>query len=390
MALPRLPRIRTLNRISPTLFDALITCKAKAAWIAFGDRASVPQHPKALLGVCFHAVMENAYKGRLAAKNEEGSREIAREIFDRHAQSAYENAHPLVRAKFSSPQRLPFYNSFRERAAFEGADIAKPCHPASGESSSTSYAPKMARLSAERTLTSKDGSLIGRPDVLDARAAEVLDYKSGGATEKLGASMTPSEVRQLRLYAYLALDNGVDVSNGTIVRSGVRKTIKITKRDAEAEAHCARQALADFNEHAERSFSELAEPSVIGCRFCPCIAVCEQFWEAAKPDWANEVGIHAEARVSAVKKSVIQGIELVSLEVQVKRGTISQGQSFVEQVPKGWLAATGADNQKPDDIIRVVDGHLISNSSPTVIRVDRTATAVWRVSADCTEAVSQI
>jgi hypothetical protein len=69
--------------------------------------------------------MEDAYKNKLMAQSDESRRAIARQAFDRHAKSAYENAHPLLRAKFPSPQRLPFYNMLRERAAFEGADVVK-------------------------------------------------------------------------------------------------------------------------------------------------------------------------------------------------------------------------------------------------------------------------
>src|SRR5712691_5703311 len=103
MRVPLAPSINPLQQLSPSVYEALLRCNARGAWAAHRDRSAVPQHPKALLGVCLHGVVEDAHNGRLIGSDGEGRLAGAREIFDRRAKSLYEQAHPLVRAKFSSP-----------------------------------------------------------------------------------------------------------------------------------------------------------------------------------------------------------------------------------------------------------------------------------------------
>jgi hypothetical protein len=117
------PDVVPLARISPSQYAAGRSCKARLAWTTAGRRGELPDHPKALLGTCFHAVVEAATTGRLSANNEELAA-AAREMFDQLATAAYGRAHQLLRVKYQSVGVLPYYYLFRERAVLMAQRIA--------------------------------------------------------------------------------------------------------------------------------------------------------------------------------------------------------------------------------------------------------------------------
>lgn len=246
MRIPQPPAIAPLPRVSPTIYEMLRVCRARAAWAAFGERTAVPEHPMALLGTCFHAVMEKAVAGELPV--EEAGRDAARLAFDQLVASRHGLAHPLLRTKFPSPDKLPYYNLFRERAALLASEAAqrRAAPPAGG--SSAQAASDHADVLVETTLRSADGLLVGRPDRVNVQDAEVIDYKTGVASEGDGWNVSDSESRQLKLYVALALDAGLRLAKGTIVRGdGRAATIRISSDEAEAEGQHARQELVSWS-----------------------------------------------------------------------------------------------------------------------------------------------
>jgi RecB family exonuclease len=377
MRLPRTPTIASLSRVSPTIYEVLLSCRARAAWAAFGERATVPEHPMALLGTCFHVIMEKAVAGELG--NGEEGRDTARQAFDQVARTRHERAHPLLRRKFPSPEKLPYYNLFRERAALLASEATQRKAAPTASEPPAQATPDHADVLVEATLRSADGLLIGRPDRVNIEGAEVIDYKTGVASGGDGSSMSDSESRQLKLYVALAIDVGLELTKGTIVRGdGQVATIDISSDEAQTEGSRARHELATFNElvSAGTTFHELAQPSAAACRTCPCIPFCERFWEAATPDWVGECGAHVEGRVSSVSKTTVGNMTLLSLEVGVLRGTVDAGPASIEQVPRDWVTADGGDPPRVGDVVRVVNGRLLEQEAH-VMRVDRTMTAVW-------------
>lgn len=380
MRVPDAPGISRLQQLSPSVYEALLRCKARGAWAAHGDRDSVPQHPKALLGVCLHSVVEEAHNGRLGGSEGEARLAIAREVFDRRTQSIYERAHPLVRAKFSSPERLPYYNLYRERAALEAVEAAERADRVAA-STGAMQPSSFLQPHTEKRLVSVDGLLAGRPDFVDPAAREIVDYKTGGAPDGANDTASATEVRQLRLYVHLALDNGISVSKAVIARAdGHRAFLEVSKEDAEEEGHRARELLVQYNATAGRAFDEIAQPSPENCSFCPCIPFCGAFWRAASPQWAEQCGVHLEGRMSSIDESIMQGTKLVTLQMNVQRGTVGAGDTFVEQVPEVWITADGADVPHVGDMVRIVQGRLLtSDQPPQIVRVDRASTTVWTV-----------
>ena len=371
MRLPTPPEPAPLTYITPSLYEALLSCRGKALWAAHGEGDILPRHPLAILGSCFHDVMEAAAAGRL---DDGPSRGAARQLFDRLALAAHEASHPLIRTKFPVPEKLPFYSLLRERAALNVERPAAP-EPVAPVSPGVSAAPVV-----ETTLSSSDRLIVGRPDKIDPESGELVDFKTGRVAEETAWTVSESEVRQLLLYAYLAAENDIEVQRGTIVRSGGHTaSTALTSEDAAAEADKARTELSSFNEAVAggAGFDDLTQPSPSACRFCPCIPFCSAFWQQAEPSWADEVGDHAEGVVISTSSSVVQEISLTSLEVDVSAGTVASGPAWIEHVPEGWVTADGSALPKEGQRIRVVDGRATDAETPIVIRPDRVMTSVW-------------
>ncbi len=381
MRLPEHPTVKELKHLSPSLYEAVLACKARAAWIAFGDREAVPSHPRALLGSCVHAVVENANNGGLPAGDPESRRAAAREIFRRKAKELYDRAHPLARAKFAAPERMPYYYLFRERAAvlaLEAAARRDVGHPAAAPTVQGAQAQPAALV--ETTLRSRDGLLVGRPDYVDAGAGEVIDYKTGVGPEADPAGLRDSEVRQLRLYVHLAREAGLELKKGAVVRAdGRRVELNVSAADAAAEGQRAREALRAFNAEAGAGFERLTEPSPESCRYCPCIPFCEAFWEKARAAWVDQCGTQVEGTVSSVSRAIVQNTALITLELDVTRGTIAPGAAILQQLPEKWACEDGAPSPEVGDVVRVVNCRLADAEGAAVIRPDRLATALWTV-----------
>lgn len=373
MLIPDPPAPSPLDRISPSLYETLLGCPARAAWSAQGPRDALAPHPLALLGTCFHGVMEAVQKGQISGGGDE-CRDAARQQFDRLAAEIHAQAHPLLKVKFSSPEKLPYYNLFRERAAVLAGEYAGRL----GEGIASDSDGK--GTVAEQRFRSSDGLIVGRPDVIDVSRSEVIDYKTGLATEE-GWRVSEREARQLNLYVYLAAEAGVSASRGTIVRgNGETATIDIPPATAEAEAQNARDALADYNESVDgRTFYDLARPAPDTCRMCPCIPMCEPFWAASDPTWQESCGVHVEGTVTNVEEATIQATPLISIQVEASRGTVGPATISVEQVPLAWPTADGDRTPDVGDVVRVVDARLTSPDDPLIVRADRIMTSLWRV-----------
>lgn len=386
MFVPKPPVLAQLDRITPGIYEASMHCLAKAAWFAFGNGNALPQHPAAILGTAFHAVLAAAHKGDLQVANA-GDRAPARILFDKTARELHQKAHPLVKLKFRSADRLPFYNLHRERSARIATPIAVSRTASSGSAAGAARPNELA-AKTEFRLCSKDGRIVGRADHIDGPSGTVLDYKTGRAPEGEAGAGTVSdyEVRQLRLYAYLAAENGIGVDKGVIVRGdGRRGEIAVSQAEAGAEADRAREQLSKLNAAVAggASFRDLASPSSKNCAFCPCIPFCESFWAAAQPEWAADCGPHIEGNVAEAETRQIHGVSLTTLVLSRRAGTLPAQSASVEQIPSEWMRVDGSNPPCVGEAVRVVHGRLMeANECAVVVRVDKALTAVWRLRRD--------
>jgi len=366
--------LTSLTHLSPSQYNAGRLCKARLAWTIDGRRDQLPEHPKALLGTCFHTLMEAAALGQLSQDGEEAIGTRARELFDSAAASAYARTHQLLRIKYQSKEALPYYYLLRERAVVAAINVAAriPARMKVREGA------RPVRL-IEKSLASADGLIVGRPDCIDLVAHEIIDYKTGISFDD-AASLSGAELRQLTLYIYLALENRMSVSRAVIVRAaGLRVVAEVPRVAAEAEGRLARQVLSDFNCAAGSTFDSVAQASVEACQFCSCIPFCESFWRGASFTWLEACGTHVEGQIVAITDSQVQGMRLLTIELAVSRGTVSAERAFIEQVPEAWITLGESQLPRVGDVLRVVHGRASSSNSVVVIRVDRTLTSLWPV-----------
>jgi len=380
MRIPEQPDVRELKHLSASLYEALLVCEARAAWLAFGDRQMVPQHPKALLGTCVHAVLERGYNGALSGSEDE-IRAAAREAFDQKAKELYDRAHPLVRAKFTAPERIPYYYLFRERAALLALETTPPMAAAGRGLVSGSDVHRPPALLIETTLRSRDGLLVGRPDHVDTAAGEVVDFKTGTSADDGASEISDSEARQLRFYVHLGRDAGLALTRAAIIRGdGSRLKLDVPEADATAEGEKARDVLRSFNARVDDGFQQLAEPSPEACRHCPCVPFCEPFWRNVDPAWIDLSSTCLEGTISQVHTATVQGTELLTVDVAVSRGNIAPGIATLQQLPLTWACGDGSPIPEAGDVIRIV-GARVSDTpeGPTLILPDRIATTFWTV-----------
>ena len=371
MVVQRPPAIAKIERISPTIYEAALKCVARASWEASGDRHRVPAQPRALLGIAAHSVFEHARGVGLHGETSEERTKAAEYLFAETVKTLFGKTHPLIRAKFETHEHIPYFNIYRARTGQQAARMEARRRYAGDTTEQDTGAPHTL---VESTLVSKDERVIGRPDVIDAHNGTIIEYKTGAAPD--GETPTDSERRQLKLYAFVARENGIVVRKGIIERTnGNRDEVDISQTEAETEGKRAREMLDEFNRHAGRSFSEAATPTGEDCRYCPCISFCPAFWEAAEPDWEAECGVQVEGAVEAVEVS-----SLVSIHLKASRGSGPRGQTVVTKLSRNWLALNEMDLPCTGEIVRVTDGTCVPDTaSPVELRADRDMTAVWRV-----------
>ena len=369
---PSLPKLEELSYITPSIYAATLLCPARGLWAASKNQPRLPEHPSSLLGVAFHSLVEHASKGGFAGISDDFA-DCARSYFDAVCGELYDDAHPLIRAKFSSPNRMPNYYLFRERAVIAAAEVRRPF-------ASNVNAVREAPSLAEQPLSTKDGLLRGRPDLLDVKRKEIVDYKSGLRAD---AGISTEEARQLLLYGEMAEENSFQIERGIVVRpDGRRFPIAMSSGDMQAEAAAAKEVLRKVNAAISggASFAELANPSPTNCWMCPCMPSCDRFWQTADQSWAESLGAQIEGVVSQVERSSIQGADLVSINLDVSRGTIGPGDCSVEQIPAAWLVVGGSPLPSVGGTVRVTNCRFI-DSELRVARVDRIVTCLWTIDA---------
>jgi len=381
MIIPKLPQIKELANITPSIYEASLSCFSKAIWYAFGPQDVIPENPASIIGSSFHSVLAAAHRGELLVAGKSDP-DRARQVFDATAQTLCNQAHPLVRLKHTEPARLPFYNMNRERAALIAVGVAQP-GLSSAQTSNDGFTRPASPNRTESRLRSIDGLIVGRVDHIEGKAQTIIDYKSGYSDQIKGDVVSDSEARQLCLYAYLAIDNGITISKGAVIRGdGRRCEIDMSLSSINEEADNTRNQLRELNKAINdgAEFDDLATPTSGNCRFCPCIPFCSKFWASADDSWQPECGSHVDGRILEAETVVMSGISITTFLVDIQFGTVQNKHISVEQIPTGWMTLKGSALPEPGARIRVVNGRLsIIDENTATIRADRATTTVWSV-----------
>ena len=82
MLVPTPPPVASIERISPTVYEAARRCVARASWAATGSRARVPLPPRGLLGSSAHAIFERIRRAGLPGGTQEEWKRAADAAFD--------------------------------------------------------------------------------------------------------------------------------------------------------------------------------------------------------------------------------------------------------------------------------------------------------------------
>jgi hypothetical protein len=379
MTLPHPPKPEQLTKLSPTVYEALRVCRAKAVWLAFGDRSTLPSNSFAILGSCFHAVAAAAQKGQLRATNGNVTA-AARQMFDAEADRRYAEAHKALKAKYSAKERLPFYYARREAAAV----LARMICDETVEAPPSAHRRPVRLI--EKSLQSKDGLLHGRPDLLNIGAGEVVDYKTRREANSEAEVINEPEQRQLHLYAHLAAENGWPIQRGVILLASGRKLeMEIDAQEAQREAQQARTELAAYNAAVSKNtgFTELTNPSAENCRRCPCMVVCEAFWQKAEPSWRERTDIQVQGRLAETHTSSIPGTNFIALHLEETTGTVEHAKEIVlEQMPETWLLGAEETRLEKGVIIKIINAReSASTEEKVILRADRADTEVWALPA---------
>lgn len=385
MDLPTPPNLEAVKSLSPSFYNTALLCVARAAWQSFGKKDSIPHPTSGILGVCFHEVMDAANSGQLASG--QGAVIQANDVFDKKAKELLSAAHPLVRAKFAAPEKIPFYFQSRGRAAQIAVAAARTL-PVAAEKGGTSqiHQPKAlnerTRL-VEEILSSKDGEIRGRIDLWERIPETVVDYKSGREPTAGEEHLSPNEIRQLKLYVYLLLQNDLPAKKAAIVRgSGKRVEVDVNPLDAENEAKSAKKLRYEFNEAVSKgaTFFSVANPSPFNCAGCPCIPFCNPFWSSANKDWEALCGTHLQGRIVSHHDANYSGTILRTLRLTDCSGTAPISEATIEQVPLPWLTISG---QSPSEgaMVRVIAAaRQKENPQANVLHVDKLkSTSIWKV-----------
>lgn len=279
-AAPKAPSPRPIERVSPSLGEALLACPLRTAFRRDPDFAGLERgNTFSALGLVSHTLTEEVARGDFAQLSD-SEREEA--VASRFAALIAEQDEVLRRerswATLPDPERWPGYGPTRRRLLRRlGTPPAKagPTSPR-GEQGTV----------LEVELRAPDLPLLGRPDRVerDGEGVHLVDLKSGWGEM---TEMRPAHRRQLLIYAYVwhavkgewPLDARIERLDG----SSLPLSVDPAEASAVAEDLLARRKA--FNEAIESNIWAIASPSPEACINCAFRATCPPFFATDTEEW---------------------------------------------------------------------------------------------------------
>jgi RecB family exonuclease len=235
--------------------------------------------PATRLGSAIHTVLGDAAQGKLGTPEANQWRDR----FDtawRQAVKAEEDELAAIGASWPTATRWPGYATGKALTMRLAASVANELHEAD--------------VLVEQPMTSREGWLRGRPDVVvRAPTHEIRDFKTGRVHGSEGTVHAPYRL-QLELYAVLERDATGELPDALVLipleGNPVRwpaqsKAIRAT----ELEAH---EALVGYNASvAAEEVAALGSPNPDACRWCRWAAKCPAFHTAYEATWWPDVAV---------------------------------------------------------------------------------------------------
>lgn len=309
----RIPRVldwrRELKTITPSRWTSLVQCMAKgwADVLVLDGRfpESLPSRGT-LVGRFHHRLMEIAATlssaTELEAKTEDEIRLLQYEV-----------------AKYPHLRRAGSVSSWREINI--SASLAMRMLETRDQMSEEGV------LRVEKELKSKDGHLIGRPDLfrIHGAGATVREYKSGTIRDDKGG-VRADYLGQVTLYAALIFDNfnvqTVEASLESL--EGDRHETTIGRMAARDFSERVGDTLVTANEQARlaRSLADLARPSADACSYCSSRTLCTPF--KGRQDGLGLKGDQflTEGTVESIAARSANGLIAITLNDEFRNATV--------------------------------------------------------------------
>lgn len=274
MKLQPLPKLRSITKLSPTLFATLKRCLLRAGLRQSKAQQTTRSSKAALLGTITHRVLE---KSGIISRDGEALRTQAEAIWDevvggmeKELQTSSLDRHLLPIRKWKK------YFLLRERTIRRCEEIV-----------STQSISETQVVASEHKFDSVKDGFTGKPDLVLRRAEGlvIIDYKSGELPDDVQEreKQIESWQQQILFYASIVKEEFGEWPVGGEIRLLSKKVIPISIDIQETKTLVVEAQALKRNYNAKIdagvSHSELAHYSVDGCAFCEFKGACDTFWK---------------------------------------------------------------------------------------------------------------
>jgi RecB family exonuclease len=314
----REPAAKTRTYVTPSGAASLLACKLRVAFSSERGGGVRVGSPATRLGAVCHEVLEAAAKGLFGSPDfPEWTRAFTSAWEAAIARQQDEIAKLGLPRPWSPPERWPFFAQRKVATKRIAREVSREVHAEGFQGS------------AEDELSSSDGRIRGKPDlIVRSPVHEVRDYKTGSVTNDDGAAREEYAM-QVQLYAVLEKETtGSWPTRGVLVPlPGDPVAVDVDPAVARDTADRAATALDTYNAAVDAGQAAgLGSPSPAVCRYCEHAPHCQPFWEVWNDDWPDERAGAAAGTVDVVRKALRGG---VSLDLRVEKGIAEAGRLTV-------------------------------------------------------------
>ena len=274
MKLQPLPKLQSITKLSPTMFDTLKQCSLQAGLRQVRAQQTTRSSTAALLGILAHRVLE---KAGTVNRDSKDFRTQAEAIWDKTVEQMEKDLQSSPRDKHLLPiSKWKKYYLRREYTICRYEEIVL--------SHGISDTQVIAR---ERKFESVRYGFTGKPDLVLRRpeGLVIIDYKSGELPDDVQEreKRIASWQQQILFYApiikeefgELPVDGELRLLNNKVIHT----PIDLQKVETLVEEAQALKGNYNAKIAAGVSLSELAQYSVDNCKLCEFKGACNTFWE---------------------------------------------------------------------------------------------------------------
>jgi hypothetical protein len=299
---------RPLERVTPTMFEALHRCMLRAAFRTDRNYSGMARPtPAATLGKVSHKLAEEVVKGEFGDVDEHFTERLAAE-WDALVNVGFVAIQAAAElGEVPPPPRWRGYNIVRTRTLRRLMEVSE----SRGRARRDSPAPVL-----EQRIEAKTEPVAGTPDRVERSggALEIIDLKTSW---RLGDALEPAHRDQLLIYAWLWHDvNGEWPEKVSVLRlDGVKVSVDVVPSEAANVVRAAVHLFKAYNDlisdHASQDL--LASPSEAACAWCPYRGACRSYLDQEEGRWESYGRVSFGGTVSRVEATAAR----LAVEVDV-------------------------------------------------------------------------